>query len=665
MDKSSAENRVMELRDLLHRANQAYYMDAQPFISDREFDEALAELETLEQKFNLSTDDSPTKRVGGEPSGAFPTVEHPQAMLSLNNTYNEDELRDFDRRIKDILGHSEFSYATELKFDGASIRLRYENGELTIGATRGDGQRGDNITQNIRTIKDIPLTLNGNPPSVLEIRGEAYMEKEAFVRLNQYREEQGLPAFANPRNSTAGSLKMQDAREVARRPIRFFAFDLILEKNNAERTHAKKMALLRNFGLPVCEHFKICPSINEVLKVIDEWDVLRSKLPYETDGVVVKVNEERYYEELGRTSKFPRWAIAYKFEAEQATTILKSISLQVGRLGKITPVAELKPVLLAGTTVKRASLHNEDEILRKDIRPGDTVIVEKAGEIIPQVVSVVNPERNGRAEPFQMPENCPACNEKLIKPDEEVAWRCINLECPPQMRERIRHFASRDAMDIEGLGEAVVEQLIKEGLIDNYADLYTLNKEDLIPLERMAEKSAQNLIEAVEKSKEQPLERIIYALGIRFVGKTVAKDLADHYGSIDILMAAGFDELTAIDSIGPKIAESVITFFSNNKNIRLIERLKKVGFSFEQKKTETISSALDGKTFVLTGTLASYTRNEAKALIEKHGGSTLSSVSKNTDFLLAGDSAGSKLEKAKKLNIKILSENDFRSLIGE
>ena len=665
MDKFSAEKRVEELRDLLNRANQAYYNDAQPFISDKEFDEALEELDVLEQKFNLATDDSPTKRVGGDPSGAFPTVEHPQAMLSLNNTYNEGELRDFDRRIKDILGHNDFSYAIELKFDGASIRLRYENGNLAIGATRGDGQRGDDITQNIKTLEDIPLTLDGTYPSIVEVRGEAYMEKEAFVRLNEFREQQGLSLFANPRNSTAGSLKMQNSREVARRPIRFYAFDLLLEENDTNRTHAQKMDVLQNFGLPVCEHFKVRSSVDEVLEVIEEWDSLRATLPFETDGVVVKVNEERYYEELGSTSKSPRWAIAYKFEAEQATTILESISLQVGRLGKITPVAELKPVLLAGTTVKRASLHNEDEIIRKDIRPGDTVVVEKAGEIIPQVVSVVNPGRDRRPEPFRMPENCPACNGKLIKSDQEVAWRCINPECPPQIRERIKHFASRDAMDIEGLGEAVVEQLIGEGLITNFADLYSLRKENLIPLERMAEKSAQNLIDAIEKSKTQPLERVIYALGIRFVGKTVAKDLAEHFGTLDLLMSTGIEEMTAIDSIGPKIAGSVHAFFSNEQNVNLIKRLKEAGISFQQNKTVAISSSLEGKTFVLTGTLPSYTRNEVKALIDKHGGSTSSSVSKNTDFLLTGDSAGSKLEKAKKLNINILSEDDFKSMIGE
>lgn len=665
MDRISAEKRVAELRDLLQRANQAYYLEAQPFISDREFDEALAELDNLEQKFGLATDDSPTKRVGGEPSGAFPTVEHPKAMLSLNNTYNEQELRDFDRRIKDILGHSSFTYAVEQKFDGASIRLRYENGKLAIGATRGDGERGDDITQNIRTINDIPLMLNGNHPEVIEIRGEAFMEKDAFIRLNQFREEQGLTPFANPRNSTAGSLKMQDSREVARRPIRFFAFDLIFEENNLNRTHSQKMKILREYGLPVCEHFKVCESIDDVLQVIEEWDGLRSNLPYETDGVVVKVNEERYYEELGSTSKFPRWAIAYKYEAEQAATILESISLQVGRLGKITPVAELKPVLLAGTTVKRASLHNEDEILRKDIRPGDTVVVEKAGEIIPQVISVVNPDRSDRSEPFRMPGNCPACNEQLDKPEGEAAWRCINTECPPQIRERIRHFASRDAMDIEGLGEAVIEQLIKEGLIANYTDLYSIKKEQLIPLERMAEKSAQNLIEAIEKSKQQPLDRIIYAIGIRFVGKTVAKDLAEHFGSIDKLMDAPLDTLTAIDSIGPKIAGSTVSFFSSEKNNRLIERLRNAGLTFTQEQTVKLSSVLKGKTFVLTGTLPSYTRNEAQTLIEKHGGTTTTSVSKNTDFLLAGDSAGSKLDKAKKLNINVLSEQEFRNLIGE
>ena len=534
MDKKQAKKRVNELRDLLERANKAYYEEAQPFITDREFDEALDELENLESEFNLESEDSPTRRVGGKPTSEFPTVTHPQPLLSLANTYNEEELRDFDRRVRDILGETDFTYAVEMKFDGAAIRLRYEDGKLVLGATRGDGERGDDITKNIRTISDIPLEVS-KAPDVLEIRGEAYMEKEAFVRLNEHRDEQGLATFANPRNSTAGSLKMQDPREVARRPIRFFAFDLLLNEDDGSRTQASKMKLLKKLGFPVSDYFTTCNSIDEIFDVIDEWKELRHELPFEIDGVVIKVNEEKYRPELGRTSKAPRWAISYKYEAEQASTLLKGITLQVGRLGKITPVAELKPVQLAGTTVRRASLHNEDEIHRKDIRVGDTVVVEKAGEIIPQVMSVVNPDRENRSEPFTMPETCPACGEELEKFEGEVAWRCVNSQCPPQIVERIKHFASRDALDIEGLGEAVVQQLVDAGLISTYADLYSLTKEQLIPLERMAEKSAANLISAIEKSKNQPLERVIFALGIRFVGKTVAKDLASHFKSMEAL----------------------------------------------------------------------------------------------------------------------------------
>ncbi len=664
MEKSQAEIRVQELRNLLNEANKAYYEDAQPFISDREFDEALAELEELEKKFDLQTPDSPTQRVGGSPTDKFPTVEHPVPLLSLDNTYNAEELKDFDRRVRDKLGEKPFSYAVELKFDGASIRIRYEKGELVLGATRGDGERGDDITTNLKTIRDLPMSLN-SAPDVLEVRGEAYMEKEAFVRLNEYREEQGLQPFANPRNSTAGSLKMQDPREVARRPIRMFVFDLLYDTVDKNRTQELKVQEMEKFGLPVCEYFKVCDNADEVLNVIEEWGALRSKLPYETDGVVIKVNEEKYREVLGNTSKAPRWAIAYKFEAEQATTLVESITLQVGRLGSITPVAEFKPVQLAGTTVKRASLHNEDEILRKDIRPGDTVVIEKAGDIIPQVVRVVNPDRENRNEPFKMPDNCPACNEQLVKLGDEVKWRCINPECPPQVRERIIHFASRDAMDIEGLGEAVVDQLVDAGLIKTYADLYKLEKEDLIPLERMAEKSAQNLIDAIKESKKQPFSRVLYALGIRFVGKTVAKDLVNAFKKLDALAEASEEQLIAVDSIGPKIAESVTEFFSNEKNKKILNALTEAGLTFEEEIQENVSNQLNGKIFVLTGTLPSLTRKEASDLIEKHGGKTTSSVSGNTDYLLAGDSAGSKLDKAKKLDVPILNENTFRELIGE
>lgn len=664
MDKKQAKKRAEELRLLLERANRAYYEEAQPFITDREFDEALSELEQLEKEYGLDSVESPTRRVGGKPSSEFPTVTHPQPLLSLANTYNEDELRDFDRRVQDILGDTRFTYAVEMKFDGASIRLRYENGNLVLGATRGDGERGDDITKNIKTIADIPLSIK-HTTDVLEIRGEAYMEKEAFVRLNEYRDEQGLTTFANPRNSTAGSLKMQDPREVARRPIRFFAFDLLLEDDDGTRTQQTKMKMLRKLGIPVSKYFEVCRSIDEIFEIIDKWGELRHKLPYEIDGVVIKVNEERYRPELGNTAKAPRWAISFKYQAEQASTVLEGITLQVGRLGKITPVAELSPVVLAGTTVKRASLHNEDEILRKDIRVGDTVVVEKAGEIIPQIMSVVNADRNGRSDAFSMPENCPACGETLVKFEGEVAWRCVNPQCPPQVTERIRHFSSRDAMDIEGLGEAVVEQLVQEGLISTFADLYRLKSDQLVPLERMGEKSAHNLISAIEKSKDQPLERLIYALGIRFVGKTVARDLASNFNSMDALADADEETMTAVDSIGPKIAQSVYKFFRNEKNRKLIDLLREAGLTFEYAGIESVSDLLKGKKIVLTGTLPSLTRKEAENIIEKHGGSAASSVSKNTDYVLAGEAAGSKLDKAKKLGVTVLNEQEFLRLIKE
>ena len=665
MTIEEVKQRVHELRKLLEKANEAYYQEARPFISDKEFDEYLKELEQLEKKYGLDDPGSPTRRVGGEPSSDFDTVEHPVPLLSLDNTYNEEELKDFDRRVTKILDHTDFQYLAELKFDGASIRLRYENGELALAATRGDGERGDDITRNVKTIRDIPLRLKGSYPDIVEVRGEAYMEREAFVKMNEYREEQGLSVFANPRNSTAGSLKMQDPREVARRPIRYFAFDLLFDTYEGDFTQFKKMELLKEFGLPVSEHYALCENIEEVLKVIDQWRELRDDLPYETDGVVVKVNAHHLREELGSTSKAPRWAIAYEFAAEQAATTIEGITLQVGRLGKITPVAELKPVELAGTTVKRASLHNEDEIHRKDIRVGDRVIIEKAGEIIPQVISVVNPDRADRNSKFEMPSFCPACGEELVKLGDEVAWRCINHECPPQIRIRIEHFASRDAMDIEGLGEAVVDQLVTENLIKTYADLYELTKEQLIPLERMGDKSAQNLIGAIEQSKDQSLDRVIYGLGIRFVGKTVARDLATALGSMDELVSATEEELTAIDSIGPKIAESVAAFFAKSHNIHIVETLRSHGLTFEMEEQEGASSLLEGKKFVLTGSLPNFTRKDATELIRKHGGNTSSSVSSKTDYLLAGESAGSKYDKAMELGIPILDEGRFLEMIEE
>lgn len=664
MNKDQAQQRIKELKDLLQQANKAYYNDAQPFMADKEFDEKLKELESLENKFDLHDPNSPTQRVGGETSSSFETVQHPVPLLSLDNTYNEEELNDFDKRVQKNLEHDNYEYLVELKFDGASLRLRYENGDLVLGATRGDGQKGDDITKNVRTIRNIPLKLTGDYPAVVEVRGEAFMEREAFARLNQKREEEGLSTFANPRNSTAGSLKMQDPKAVSQRPIRFFAFDLLFDDEDDSLTQWKKNELMKEFGLPVNEYPKVCSSISVVHEVIKEWDELRHKLPYETDGVVIKINQTHLREQLGSTSKFPRWAIAYKFEAEQATTVINDITLQVGRLGTITPVAELEPVLLAGTTVKRASLHNEDEIHRKDIRIGDTVIVEKAGEIIPQVISVVNPDRKDRSPEFEFPKTCPACDSELIKYEGEVAWRCVNPECPPQMRIKIEHFAARDALDIEGLGESVVDQLVSEGLISNYADLYDLTIEQIIPLERMAEKSAQNLIDGIASSKTQPFEKVLYALGIRFVGKTVAKDLAEAFKTLENLQSASEEELLAVDSIGPRIAESVIDFFGNDINQKIVGKLRDAGLQFEAEEKELASSKLEGKKIVMTGTLPTLSRNEAKELIEKHGGKTTSSVSKNTDFVLAGESAGSKLDKANELGISVLDEDTFLKMIN-
>ena len=663
MTFGDAKKRVEELNTLLTKANDAYYQDNTPFMSDKDFDESLEELKTLEQQFHLVSPDSPTQRVGGNPSSNFITVQHPTPLLSLDNTYNEQELIDFDGRVKKILGHNNFDYHVELKFDGASIRLRYVNGKLVLGATRGNGLQGDDITRNLKTVRDIPLTLSGNFHEIVEVRGEAFMEKNAFVRLNHRREENGLSVFANPRNSTAGSLKMQDPKAVAQRPIRFFAFDLIFEDEESELTQRNKNELLKEYGLPYNEHSKVCENIKDVLDVIRVFGSLRHTLPYETDGVVIKVNQSSLHAQLGATTKFPRWAIAYKFEAEQAHTLLNDISLQVGRLGTITPVAELEPVLLAGTTVKRASLHNEEEIHRKDIRIGDTVSVEKAGEIIPQVVRVMDIHRKNRSPRFEFPKDCPACRSKLIKYEGEVAWRCINPLCPPQVRIKIEHFASRDALDIEGLGESVVDQLVSEGLISNYADIYDLNVDQLIPLEKMAEKSAQNLISAINKSIQQPFERTLYALGIRFVGKTVAKDLAKAFTSIGHLKSASQEELLAIDSIGPRIADSVIEFFQNQTNNEMVDRLIQAGLQFKLEEMALVSAILDGKNVVLTGTLPTLSRKEASELIENHGGKVTSSVSKKTDFVLAGESAGSKLTKAQNLGIIIWSEQDFLSFI--
>lgn len=679
MDRDQAIKRVEALRSLLDQANRAYYDQADPIMSDREFDRLLDELDQLEHKFDLVSVDSPTQRVGG--SYGTPILEnnaqsteikqtvHPTPMMSLANTYNEQELRDFDRRVRDILGHSDYTWFVELKFDGMALRLRYEYSKLVLAATRGDGKKGDIITANALTVHDIPHRLNDSSETIFEIRGEAFMEKEAFAKYNESRIAQGLQPFANPRNATAGSLKMLDSTEVAKRPIRFFAYDVILDeatdKIQAEFiTHSSRMHLLEKLGHRVCESRWHVDSIDKVLELISELNETRKSLPFETDGVVVKINEDVFRAELGTTAKAPRWAIAYKFEAEQAESVVNSITLQVGRLGTITPVAELEPVLLAGTTVKRASLHNEDEIRRKDIRVGDRVIIEKAGEIIPQVVKVLDLNVPNRGPEFKMPSHCPACDSKLERVDDEAAWRCNNPECPPQVRIRIEHFASRDAMDIDGLGNSMVDQLVSAKLIRSYADLYELKVEDILPLERMAEKSATNLIQAIENSKQQPFERLLYALGIRHVGVTVARELAQSFGSLESIMSADTEKIAGVHGIGIKIAESITTFFNQPKSVELVRRLISYGLKTQFEKPESSGSTFEGLTFVLTGTLPTLSRSDATDLIEKNGGKTTGSVSKNTSYVLAGDAAGSKLDKARKLGIKVITEEELLSMIS-
>lgn len=679
MKKEEAEQRIKDLRETLLRADEAYYLQADPIMSDREYDRLINELQSLEERFDLQSPDSPTHRVGGRPSEAFPTVEHPVALLSLDNTYSPQELDEFDRRVRNILGEADFSYMVELKYDGMALRLRYENRILVLGATRGDGRQGDDITPNVKTIRDIPLRLqqpdgfasaSGRPTISLdlhepvEVRGEAYMELEAFARFNAYRQEQGLAPFANPRNATAGSLKLLDPATVARRPIRFFAYDLIADSLPRSVTQQQKLNLLEELGFQVCQTRQRCRTISEVHRIIGQWEKQRDAYPFETDGAVIKVNEEHHRDELGQTAKAPRWAIAYKFEAQQAVSRIHAITLQVGRTGAITPVAELQPVQLAGTTVKRATLHNEDEIRRKDIRQGDRVVVEKAGDIIPQVVRVLDEQQQQRSAPFSMPGQCPACQAELIKLPDEVAWRCVNAHCPPQIRGRIEHFASRDAMDIEGLGEVVINQLVSRELIKDAADLYELARKQLTGLERMGEKSAQNLLDALQQSKHQPFERVLYALGIRFVGATVARDLARGFGSMDALIIATEEQMCEINAIGPKIAQSVRRFFDAPENLRMVKRLKQHGLQMQAVQAPASSGELQGKTFVLTGTLPQYSRKQAEQLIKEHGGKTTGSVSKATDYLLAGDSPGSKLEKARKLGVTVIDEQQLLGMLN-
>ena len=664
MKSTDVSRRIKELSAEIREHDHKYYVLSAPTISDQAYDALMRELVDLEEQFpELKTPDSPTQRVGGQPTKEFPTVTHSVPMLSLANTYSEEDLVDFDRRVGSLLRGEPYRYIAELKIDGVAISLRYENGVLVQGATRGDGIQGDEITKNLRTIHSIPLrsVAAKNAPHNFEVRGEIYMRKKDFVKMNEERELAGEKLFVNARNSTSGTLKLQDPKIVASRRLSMFSY--FLRSDDADfKSHFENLRLLTKMGFVVNEHVRPCASIGEVKKFCDEWEERREDLPYDIDGVVVKVDSLRQQESLGAVAKSPRWAIAYKFPAQKVETTLRGITLQVGRVGTITPVAELEPVFVGGTTVSRATLHNEDYIKELDLRIGDTVVVEKGGDVIPKVSSVSRHQKVSK--PFTMPKECPVCGSKIFRPEGEAAYYCENAECPAQVRGRIEHFAHRGAMDIEGLGEAVIDLLVNENLIHSVADVYALKKAKIVPLERMGEKSAQNLIDAIEKSKRQPFYKVIFALGIRYVGAGVAKLLADAFASIDKLQTASAADLEHVEGIGPRIAESVVRFFKERHSRELVKRLQQYGLTLKSEKKKSAGLPLSGKTFVLTGGLDSMSREEAKEKIEAMGGKVTSSVSAKTDFVVVGTDAGSKLNKAHALGVKTINEKEFQTMIG-
>ncbi|MEO2128242.1 MAG: NAD-dependent DNA ligase LigA [Christiangramia sp.] len=662
----SIEEKIQSLREELQRHNYNYYVLDKPEISDYDFDMKLKELQELEeQNPEFQDDNSPTVRVGGAVTKNFETVTHEYRMYSLSNSYSKEELEDWEKRIQKVV-EGKVEYVCELKYDGASISLTYENGILQKAVTRGDGFQGDDVTNNIRTIRSVPLKLKGDFPEKFHIRGEIVLPYEGFAKMNADRVEAGEEPYANPRNTASGSLKLQDSAEVARRPLECLLYSLAGE-NLGIKTQFEGLEKARKWGFKVPGESELKASIEEVLHYINYWDQHRHDLPYETDGVVIKVNDLAQQEELGHTAKSPRWAMAYKFKAEQESTILEKITYQVGRTGAITPVANLQPVLLAGTTVKRASLHNADQIEKLDVREGDTVFVEKGGEIIPKIVGVDFQKRAQHSEPTKYATHCPECGTELVRNDGEAQHYCPNAtSCPPQITGRIQHFISRKAMDIEGLGGETVVLLVNAGLIDNYADLYELKKEEVLPLERMAEKSAENLISGIQKSKEIPFERVLFALGIRYVGETVAKKLAKHFKSIDALMAASEEELTNLDEIGERIAWSVREFFDVESNRHIVDRLKSYGVQMEisAEKLANQTDKLSGNTFVISGIFEKVSRNELKKMIEDNGGKVSSSISSKTNYLVAGDNMGpSKLAKAENLGTHIISEDDFLKML--
>ncbi len=655
--------RAAALADAIRHHERKYFVEAAPEISDAEFDALVKELEALETECpSLRTPDSPTQRVGGEPLAGFEPVRHDVPMLSLANTYSEDDLREFDRRVREGLPGEEFRYHLELKFDGVAVAARYRDGVFALGATRGDGRTGDDITANLRTIRSLPMRVDER--RAFEVRGEVFMGLADFRELNARRAEEGLETYANPRNLTAGTLKLLDPRLVAQRKLRIFIYGLADMEAAGFATHWEAMTFLSGLGFPVDANRFLCPDLDAVLTTLESWREKRFGLEYETDGMVVKVDSRPHQARLGATSKAPRWAIAFKFPAIGAPTRLTGITVQIGRTGVATPVAELEPVTVSGSTVSRATLHNLDEIRRKDIRPGDTVIVEKGGDVIPKVASVVLDRRPKGARPWRFPTRCPVCDSELVRDESEVAFRCENVTCPAQIEGRIEHFASRGAMDIEGLGTKLIEQLVREGHVHDVGDLYSLSLDDLVALERMGELSSRNLLASLEKSKEIPFHRVLFALGIRHVGAHVARVLAEAVGSIRELERATVEKLTMIHEVGEAVARSVVDTLRREEMRALLDKLRRAGVNLEQ-AGERGEKPLAGLTFVLTGTLSAWTRNQAADRLRERGARVAVSVSRQTDYLVAGEAAGSKRRKAERLGITILDEDGLRKVLEE
>ena len=657
------EKEIINLRNEIHKHTHLYYVEDAPIISDYEFDILLNKLVDFENKFpNFFDPNSPTQRVGGKVSKNFQSIEHDFPMYSLDNSYSKEDLENFHNRVLKKISNKDLNYLCELKFDGVSINLTYENGIFVRAVTRGDGIKGDDVTENVKTIKTIPLKLKGNFPLKFQIRGEIFIGLNDFNKMNEERAQNGLEPYMNPRNTASGSLKLQDSALVAKRPLQCFLYQVISDNS---KTQSDNLNFVKSWGFNISNTYKLCNNINEVFQFINDWDKERNNLNFEIDGVVVKVNQINYQKILGFTSKYPRWAIAYKFKTMQAQTTLKSVSYQIGRTGAVTPVANLDPVLLGGTIVKRASLHNQDQINKLNLHINDRVIIEKGGEIIPKIVGVEVSKRNLNSEKIIFINNCPYCLSYLQKNESEAHHYCPNtFSCPPQITGRIQHFISRKAMDINGIGNETIELMFKNNLISNYADLYSLKKEDLLSLERMAEKSVENIFQGLDKSKKIPFERVLFALGIRYVGQTVSKNLANEYKSIDNLISKTYDELIMVDEIGERIAKSVVDFFNDSKNVLNIEKLKNVGLQFETNIVVLDSKIFDNKTFVVSGVFDNYSRNELKKTIELNGGKNLSSISSKTSYLLAGNKMGpSKLKKAQDLGIQIISELDFITML--